>query len=177
MKLKNKMDKKIIDLVKNQNKIEPAALLAFISVETGGQGVAELALSLKLWTDKWDSVGETKGGANVPLMYKSFWVTSNYTIDEIFSDLNDAAILAAIKRRFVVIPIISRDDFGTIEKPAGYDNSITQTKIEEEIEKKNNPSKSPNPLPHSSLWGSMASFPLDDQNGGDDESLSRIFKP
>ena len=38
MKLKNKMENKLIDLVKNQNKIEPAALLAFISVETGGQG-------------------------------------------------------------------------------------------------------------------------------------------
>ena len=32
------MDNKIIELVKNQNKIEPAALLAFISVETGGNG-------------------------------------------------------------------------------------------------------------------------------------------
>ena len=32
------MDNKIIELVKNQNKIEPAALLSFISVETGGQG-------------------------------------------------------------------------------------------------------------------------------------------
>ena len=32
------MDNKIIELVKNQSKIEPAALLAFILVETGGQG-------------------------------------------------------------------------------------------------------------------------------------------
>ena len=32
------MDKKLIDIVKNQSKIEPAALLAFIYVETGGQG-------------------------------------------------------------------------------------------------------------------------------------------
>ena len=32
------MENKLIDLVKNQSKIEPAALLAFISVETGGNG-------------------------------------------------------------------------------------------------------------------------------------------
>lgn len=32
------MDNKLIELIKNQSKIEPAVLLAFISVETGGQG-------------------------------------------------------------------------------------------------------------------------------------------
>lgn len=32
------MDKKIIELAKKQDAVEPAALLAFISVETGGQG-------------------------------------------------------------------------------------------------------------------------------------------
>ena len=34
----NKQNEKLQDTIANLNKIEPAALLAFISVETGGQG-------------------------------------------------------------------------------------------------------------------------------------------
>lgn len=132
----------------------------------------DLAYYLKIWTDKWDSVGETKGGANVPLAYSSFWVSSNYTIEEIFEGLEDRSLLAAIKRRFVVMSIISSDEIGNIEKPKGYEDSVTQ----QMIEKKMNPSKSPDPLPQYSLWGSVP-FSPDLQNGGDESSLSRIFKP
>lgn len=137
----------------------------------------DLATFLKLWTDKWDSVGETKGGANVPLRYTSFWVSSNYTIEEIFEPLGDSELIKAIKRRFVIIPVLDRDDFGRIEKPAGYEDSVTQKRMEELM----NPSKSPDPLPTDSLGVQACSpSPYDLRNGGDDSNrstLSWIFKP
>lgn len=52
---------------------------------------------LKIWADKWPCSGEVKGGT-VPLMYKSFTVTSNYRIDELF---RDHILIAALERRFV----------------------------------------------------------------------------
>lgn len=131
--------------------------------------VRDLGYFLKLWTDKWnDLVGETKGGANVPLVYSSFWVSSNYTIDEVFEGLNDAALLAAIKRRFVIIAFAGRDDIAEIEKPDGYEDSVTQTMIEN-MDKK--PLKSPDPLPSLDMIGgsqpSQPSFPFDDRNWGE----------
>lgn len=38
---------------------------------------------LKRWTDKWVDDGEVKGGT-VPLLYKRFIVTSNYSIEQLF---------------------------------------------------------------------------------------------
>ena len=36
------MDKQILELAKNQSTVEPTALLAFISVETGGKGFDDI---------------------------------------------------------------------------------------------------------------------------------------
>lgn len=54
---------------------------------------------LKIWADKWSCTGETKGGT-VQLQHKIFVVTSNYSIEELFEDLN---MREAIARRFKVI--------------------------------------------------------------------------
>lgn len=54
---------------------------------------------LKIWTDRYPCTGETKGGT-VQLRHTLFVVTSNYRIEELWSD--DAIMAEAIKRRFVV---------------------------------------------------------------------------
>lgn len=55
-----------------------------------------LAQQLKIWTDRYGCILETKGGAVVS-NYDWFIVTSQYTIKEIFQDSRD---YEAIKRRF-----------------------------------------------------------------------------
>nr|WAE42966.1 MAG: replication associated protein [Cressdnaviricota sp.] len=57
---------------------------------------------LKLWTDKWSCTGEIKGGT-IQLLHKVFYITSNYTIDEIFYE--DSQLVAALKRRFTIYHI------------------------------------------------------------------------
>lgn len=78
----------------------------------------KLAHLMKLWTDKYALTGETKGG-HIPLHYKKFVVTSNYSIRRIFGprehmsdeEKEDAEVMAsAIERRFKVIRIESRQD-------------------------------------------------------------------
>lgn len=49
-------------------------------MDTKGDKLSHL---LKLWADKYAVTGETKGG-HIPLHYKNFVVTSNYSIDRIF---------------------------------------------------------------------------------------------
>lgn len=58
-----------------------------------------LAHLLKIWSDKWSCSGEIKGGS-VALQHRDFVVTSNFTIDEIFTDPKFAE---PIKRRFKLI--------------------------------------------------------------------------
>lgn len=68
---------------------------------------------LKKWTDRYPVTGEVKG-ANVPLAYKVFYVTSNYHIDEIFPKVLDNAnpvLNKAIKRRFMVINMTNIDQY------------------------------------------------------------------
>jgi len=55
---------------------------------------------IKLWTDKWECTGETKGG-NICLNHKKFIITSNYTIEECFG--HDSELVLAIARRFDII--------------------------------------------------------------------------
>ena len=57
----------------------------------------KLGHHLKLWSDKWGSTGEVKGGLT-PLLHSRFIVTSNYTIERLFSE--DDALCAAVRRRF-----------------------------------------------------------------------------
>lgn len=59
-----------------------------------------LAHYIKIWADKWECTGETKGG-QVCLNYDLFIVTSNYTIAECFGP--DEDLVAAIARRFEII--------------------------------------------------------------------------
>lgn len=60
-----------------------------------------LAQQLKIWSDRYDCILETKGGA-VHAQYDYFIVTSQYSMEEIFQDEKD---LAALKRRFQIFHI------------------------------------------------------------------------
>jgi hypothetical protein len=60
-----------------------------------------LAQQIKIWTDRYDCILETKGGA-VHSSYEWFIITSQYSPEEIFKDEKD---LAAIKRRCQVYKI------------------------------------------------------------------------
>jgi len=65
-----------------------------------------LTQHIKHWADPWGKMGgETKGGL-VPLPYDIFIVTSQYSIEETFTDPKD---YAAIKRRFKQTKILSYD--------------------------------------------------------------------
>ena len=55
-----------------------------------------LCQQLKIWTDRYDCILETKGGA-VHAQYQWFIVTSQYSIEEIWEDSRDRA---ALQRRF-----------------------------------------------------------------------------
>lgn len=46
-------------------------------------GGPQIAHYIKLWTDVYSLAGEVKGG-KVPLNYKKFIVTSNYSIERIY---------------------------------------------------------------------------------------------
>ena len=54
---------------------------------------------IKIWADKYECKGEVKGGT-IQLKHKRFYVTSNYTIEELFKD---EKLCEAINRRFEVI--------------------------------------------------------------------------
>ena len=55
---------------------------------------------LKKWTDRYPVTGEVKGGT-VNLRHDMFIITSNYTIQQLFSE--DPPLAAALNRRFKVI--------------------------------------------------------------------------
>ena len=61
-----------------------------------------LAQQLKIWSDRYGCILETKGGA-LTSTYENFVVTSQYTIEEIFGD--DKQTIEALRRRFKVIHI------------------------------------------------------------------------
>lgn len=62
----------------------------------------DLSTLLKKWSDVYSLIGEVKGGS-VDLLYEVFIVTSNYTINQIFSTSVDVDLNFAIRRRFVEI--------------------------------------------------------------------------
>lgn len=62
---------------------------------------------LKIWADKWRCTGEVKGGT-VSLHHRTFWITSQYDINDIWRDEEHSAILEAVRRRFRVIRIVNR---------------------------------------------------------------------
>lgn len=67
---------------------------------------------IKIWADNYKFIGEIKGGV-VDCMYNVLFITSNYTIEEIFYDKNNKnsfLLINAIKRRFDVINALSYID-------------------------------------------------------------------
>ena len=62
---------------------------------------------LKIWTDRYFCTGEIKGG-HVPLVHERFYVTSNFSIDELFKD-HPEVTRDALKRRFKVIHMLEQD--------------------------------------------------------------------
>lgn len=69
---------------------------------------------LKLWADKWSCSGETKGG-KVNLHYTTFYVTSQYTIEELWPGNEHDELRTALIRRFTRIGI--QRDFGYSGEP------------------------------------------------------------
>lgn len=58
-----------------------------------------LGQQLKIWADHYPCILETKGGG-IPALFKTLVITSQYTIEEIFSD---PKTVDALRRRFKVI--------------------------------------------------------------------------
>lgn len=81
-------------------------------------GGPQLAHWMKIWTDVYSLSGEIKGG-KIPLNYKRFIVTSNFSIERIYGpnskmsdeEKEDAQVtVAAIKARFKEVYISDRAD-------------------------------------------------------------------
>lgn len=82
---------------------------------------------LKRWGDKWSCTGEIKGGT-VKLRHKLIFVTSNYSISELYPDKDDhknILMAKAIERRFPEIQL------------SKYNRSQHQTFIKEKIKLRN----------------------------------------
>lgn len=65
----------------------------------------DLSHYIKIWADSFIFIGEVKGGT-VMCKYKILFITSNYTIKQIFFDpldVNSILLCKAIERRFIVI--------------------------------------------------------------------------
>jgi len=68
-----------------------------VLLEDFDKGGACLGHYLKIWADRYACTGETKGGT-IPLQFKKFVITSNYTPEQLWEDTE---MRAAIDRRFV----------------------------------------------------------------------------
>lgn len=69
--------------------------------EKGDEGRGHpLGHHLKIWSDVYEFIGEIKGGA-ARIRPRRLIVTSNYSIDEVFPVHVDAALNAAVHRRFM----------------------------------------------------------------------------
>lgn len=62
---------------------------------------------LKIWADRWRCTGEIKG-STVALQHRRFYITSNYTPSEIWTDVGEETLLEAIERRFIICEKTSR---------------------------------------------------------------------
>lgn len=75
---------------------------------------------LKIWADRFGCTGEVKGGT-ISLHHRTFWITSQYDINDIWRDEEHAKVLAAIRRRFRVIRIVNRVVTSDIENELASD--------------------------------------------------------
>jgi Putative viral replication protein/RNA helicase len=83
------------------------------------KGGIPLGHHLKIWTDRYACVGETKGGTT-NLRHKLFIVTSNYTMQDLFGE--DDNLYRAILRRFLVF------DFGLFPyRPEGTETRTVES--------------------------------------------------
>lgn len=58
---------------------------------------------LKIWADPYGDIdGEIKG-STIPLNFKELYITSNYTIEELFWSEQDQQLSSALLRRFEVL--------------------------------------------------------------------------
>jgi len=62
---------------------------------------------LKLWADKYAFMAEVKGSSRL-IRPEKLIITSNYSIDQLYSRLEDSALYEALKRRFYIIYIPMR---------------------------------------------------------------------
>jgi hypothetical protein len=74
-----------------------------------------LGSCLKEWADQYLFEAPVKGGFCLP-DYDVFIVTSNYSIDQLFTFEDDAELNEAITRRFKIRKYVSREDFDLIVK-------------------------------------------------------------
>lgn len=87
---------------------------------------SSLSHYIKIWADNYKFIGETKGGT-VECMYNVLFITSNYTIEEIFENktYKDSKLLInAIKRRFKTIDAISHINNNFFILPEDIKNNI-----------------------------------------------------
>lgn len=75
---------------------------------------AFLSHEIKLWADRFECTGEIKGGT-ISLVHEVFWITSQYTIDEIWPLPEQQELRDAIRRRFRIIKVANRMVTETIE--------------------------------------------------------------
>lgn len=71
-----------------------------------GTGLSHL---IKIWADKWSATGEVKNGT-VNLRYERFYITSNYSIEELWPGDFNEELRQALLRRFKVHRISARGD-------------------------------------------------------------------
>lgn len=80
-----------------------------------------LSHHFKIWSDKWSCTGEIKG-ATVNLHHRVFYVTSQYTIEEIWPGEQFAEVREALRRRFTIIGITRMEPVSKIEDEIREDN-------------------------------------------------------
>lgn len=76
---------------------------------------------IKKWTDKFPIKGEVKRGT-IPLMFDKFFITSNYTPEELWKD--DLIMAQAVRRRCMMFHVYEADEGIFIEDGDGVKDKI-----------------------------------------------------
>lgn len=90
-----------------------------ILLEDFDHSTVGLSHYLKIWADKWSCRGEIKG-AYVNLRHTTFYVTSQYLIDDLFPGNHQQELRDALNRRFRTIGLSK--GYGEPIIPEGFDN-------------------------------------------------------